>query len=257
MNSVLCKQYMNPKLKAFLVAFAKQAVNAALVSLTPVIATPSSYNLTTKSGLGHVALLVGGAVISRELLVWIPMVMKWSQTAVVSVFLFVLMAVGLAGGQTPTPAPTAFSDTTISFNLTPITLPGAGSSVAGAETDITLNLTTNNQLAETNLIGGNYAFIGGRFNRVIPQISKALNNASANLNGLAFQFGVTGSLGVVKSPSTLVLGGTQSHWGQRAGVFVNYAINGTWGLGFESQWCNLPGFVHTSYSIAFGPNFHF
>lgn len=71
---------MNSKFKSFLINFTKQAVNAALISLAPVIATPVSYNLTTASGLRHVAILVGGAIGSRELLVWIPVLMKWSQS---------------------------------------------------------------------------------------------------------------------------------------------------------------------------------
>lgn len=71
---------MNPKVKSVLVKVAKNAVNAALVTLTPIIATPKAYNVTTVSGLEHVALLVGGAIISREILVWFPVLLKWSQS---------------------------------------------------------------------------------------------------------------------------------------------------------------------------------
>lgn len=71
---------MNPALKNFLIFAAKNAVNAALTALTPVFATPQAYNLNTKTGLEHVGLLVLGAVVSRELTVWVPKLMSWSTT---------------------------------------------------------------------------------------------------------------------------------------------------------------------------------
>lgn len=152
-------------------------------------------------------------------------------------------------------APSAFPSTTVSFNLSPISLPGAKTSVAGAETDVLLGITPNNVIGETSLISGNYSFIGGRYNRIIPQFSKWLDNVSPTLSGYSFQLGLTASLGVVRTPFSV--GQNQSHWGERAGVFLNYAVNGTFGLGFETQWTNLPGYAHSTYSIAFGPNFHF
>lgn len=71
---------MSPNLKSFLIKVAKQAVNAALVSLGPVFATPNAYNLTTTTGLEHVGFLVIGAVGAREILVWVPVLIKWSQS---------------------------------------------------------------------------------------------------------------------------------------------------------------------------------
>lgn len=71
---------MNPTVKSVLVKVAKNAVNAALVTLTPIIATPKAYNLTSVSGLEHVGLLLAGAIASREILVWFPVLLKWSQT---------------------------------------------------------------------------------------------------------------------------------------------------------------------------------
>lgn len=149
----------------------------------------------------------------------------------------------------------AFPSTTVNFNLTPVTLPGAKTSIAGAETDIKLNFTTNNVIGETTLIGADYSFIGGRYDRIIPQFGNWLNNVSPTLNGFQWQLGVTGSLGVVRTPTGLNV--TASHWGERAGVFLNYSVNGTFGLGVEAQWINLPGLEHNGYSFAFGPNFHF
>ncbi len=158
----------------------------------------------------------------------------------------------------PTPQPPqlapAFSDTTVTFNLTPISLPGLGQSLSAAETDVILNLTTNNQIGETTLVGTNFTFVGGRYNRIIPQVSNWLNNLSPNLNGMQFQVGVTSSLGVVRDNST-------SHWGERAGVFANYAINNTWAMGLDVEANNLPGqptqHGNWNYSLAFGPSFHF
>lgn len=154
-----------------------------------------------------------------------------------------------------TPQPTAFPSTTVNFNLTPITLPGAKTSVAGAETDVKLKITQNFSVGETSLLSGDYSFIGGRGDYVIPQFSKWLQNHSPMLNGYQFQLGITGSTGVVRTPAGA--GVNASHWGQRAGVFLNYAVSGNVGLGAEAQWCNLPGYAHTTYSVAFGPNFHF
>lgn len=153
--------------------------------------------------------------------------------------------------------PSAFPTTTVTFNLSPVTLPGARTAVAGAETDAKLKITQNVNIGETTLIGGNYSFIGGRGDYVIPQFSRWLQNASTTLNGYQFQLGVTGSLGVIRTPSLTNIGQSQSHWGQRFGVFLNYSLSGNTGLGLETQWCNFPGYAHNTYSIAFGPNFHF
>jgi hypothetical protein len=61
---------------------------------------------------------------------------------------------------------------------------------------------------------------------------------------------MTVSLGEVRDSAA-------SHWGERAGGGINYAINGTWGLGAEAQYCKFPGYANNTYSVAFGPNFHF
>jgi hypothetical protein len=71
---------VNSNLKAFLVVFAKQAVNAALVSLAPIIATPAQYNLTTHAGIIHVLELVAGAIAAREVAVWVPKLLAWSNS---------------------------------------------------------------------------------------------------------------------------------------------------------------------------------
>jgi len=76
---------MNPKLKGILIKAAKNAVNAALVSLTPIFHDPRDYNLHSLAGLEHVGLLVAGAIVSRELLVWAPLLLAWSQTAMLTI----------------------------------------------------------------------------------------------------------------------------------------------------------------------------
>jgi hypothetical protein len=150
--------------------------------------------------------------------------------------------------------PTAFSTTTFSFNLSPINLPGLGSSVSGAETDAMFPLTANNRFGETTLIGES-TFVGGRFDHVFPSVAKYLQEHTA-LTGGNFEAGVTSSLGVVKSGKT--------NWGGRAGLFLRYAPGGAtnFNIGFEAQANYLPSYAglnspHWVPSIAVGPNFRF
>jgi hypothetical protein len=156
--------------------------------------------------------------------------------------------------QTPAPAPSAFQDTTVSFNLTPISLPGAKSTIGGAETDVLLPVSTNNVFGETTIVDSGYEFFGGRYNRKIPAFSKWLNNVSPVLNGYQFELSLTASVGVVDLPGAVP---AQHHWGERAGFNLNYSVNGTVGLALEAQWNNFPGYAHNAPSVAFGPNFHF
>src|SRR5438270_13884258 len=92
--------------------------------------------------------------------------------AAVSILVLAVAAMG------QTPAPSAFPSTTYNFALSPITLPGSKTSVAGAETDIKIKLSQNLALGETNLISGDYTFIGGRGDYVISAFSKWLQNVS-------------------------------------------------------------------------------
>jgi hypothetical protein len=166
----------------------------------------------------------------------------------------VLMLAGVSWAQTP--QPTAFPETTYNFNLSPIAMPGkVKSSLAGAETDVKIKVTTNFSIGESTLVAPDYTFMGGRIDYVIPQFSKWLQNVSPTINGYQFQLGLTGSAGGVRTP--VGVGTSQYFWGERAGVFLNYAVNGNVGLAAEGQWCNFPGYAHTTYSFAFGPNFHF
>jgi hypothetical protein len=150
---------------------------------------------------------------------------------------------------TPTTPPSAFQDTTISFNLTPITLPRTGTTLAGAETDALIAFTPNNAIGETTLISAE-PFIGARYERTFPSIAKWLQNHTS-LTGGNFEAGITISGGVVKA--------NKEYWGERAGIFLKYAPNGAtnFNIGVDAEWNNLPGIAHNIPSIAVGPNFRF
>ena len=148
-----------------------------------------------------------------------------------------------------TPAPGPFEGTTINFSLTPVTLPGIGQTLAGAETDMLVNFTPNNVIGETTLISST-PFIGGRYERVIPSIAKFLQDHTV-LTGANFEAGFTVSLGVVDS--------SKVRWGERGGVFLKYAPAGStnFNIGLDIEANNLPGITHWAPSVALGPNFRF
>lgn len=164
-----------------------------------------------------------------------------------------ILAAVSAFAQTP---PSVFNSTTMSFSLSPIQLPGTSQgTLSGAETDVLFPLTNNNVFGQTILVGES-TFIGGRYNRVFPSVAKYLQNHTA-LTGANFQFGITSSLGVVKSA-------IKPSWGGRAGFFLNYAPAGSqnFSLGFEAQANYLPYYAgpqtqHWVPSLAVGPNFRF
>jgi hypothetical protein len=169
------------------------------------------------------------------------------------------LALSLAGfAQTslpaaPAPQPSAFPSTTFSVTLTPTTLPGTKSSVTGTMNGASISVTPNLDVENLNIISTSFNYFSGGAKYFLPGISKALNNASPTLNGFAFQFYLTGTVGAVK-----VLGGpTGGHWGETIGGGINYAMNGNVGLGVEAQYAKLPGYANNTYLIAFGPNFHF
>jgi len=72
---------MNPTVKTVLINIAKNAVNAALLSLGPVYHNPSQYNWNTALGLWNIAkFVVVPAIVIREGIVYVPQILKWSQT---------------------------------------------------------------------------------------------------------------------------------------------------------------------------------
>lgn len=142
-----------------------------------------------------------------------------------------------------------FSETTYSFGLTPITLPGTQQTLSGAESDIMIHATPNNEFGQTTLVS-TATFIGGRYNRVFPSVGKFLQNHT-QLTGFNFQAYMTASVGIVK--------GDQTHWGERAGLGLRWAPSGasSFSVAFEAQANNLPGISHWIPSVAVSPQFRF
>jgi len=69
---------MHPKLRKFLILFAKHAVNALLTNTVLMTMLHSFANLHTKIGWEHVSELALSTVVSREAMVWIPKLLAWS-----------------------------------------------------------------------------------------------------------------------------------------------------------------------------------
>ena len=166
-----------------------------------------------------------------------------------SLIVFSLLLCAVSFAQTTPPPVSAFADTTYSFGLTPITLPGGKTTLAGMENDVMINFTPNNAFGETTLISTS-PFIGGRYDRTIPSVAKWIQNHTA-LTGYNYQFYLTGSLGVVKADT--------SHWGERAGAGLRWAPSGVtnFSVAFEVQANNLPGISHWVPSFAVSPQVRF
>jgi hypothetical protein len=60
---------------------AKNAVNAALTALGPMAMWSSEFNLHNWSGIEHVLFIMGSAALAREISVYYPMILKWSQSS--------------------------------------------------------------------------------------------------------------------------------------------------------------------------------
>jgi hypothetical protein len=166
-----------------------------------------------------------------------------------SIVAVVALLLSLACFAQTAPPPSAFSATTISFGLTPITLPRSGQTLSGMETDAMVHFSANNIFGETSLISSS-PFVGGRYDRVFPSVANWLQNHTS-LTGGNFQAYATVSLGVVLAD--------KERWGERAGLGLKYAPGATenFNIGIEAQWNNFPGIAHHIPSIAIGPNFRF
>lgn len=71
---------MTPAIKNILIQAAKNATNAALISIAPMLSAPDRYNWHSLKGLEHMGAVLLGAILSREALVWGPKILAWSQT---------------------------------------------------------------------------------------------------------------------------------------------------------------------------------
>lgn len=71
---------MNPSLRAGLIYAAKNGVNAMLTAVPTPVLMPSTFNFSNFRGLEHLFEVMLSAAVARELMVWIPKLLKWSQT---------------------------------------------------------------------------------------------------------------------------------------------------------------------------------
>lgn len=141
---------------------------------------------------------------------------------------------------------------TFSLTASAISLPGGKSTVAGTVAGATLNVTTNFQLRDDNILASTAQFYGGGFNYFLPVLGKALNNASPNLNGARFHFYLTGSAGAIRVGSGqhyAFLGG--------GGVYYDLTGSGSWTFGGEVRYAKLPGLSNNTAVVTLGPSFHF
>jgi hypothetical protein len=72
---------MNLQLKNWLTIFLKNAVNALLTSSAMMAFNWGAFNWTTKDGWWNLAKLILAVVGSREIAVWVPILLKWSSTS--------------------------------------------------------------------------------------------------------------------------------------------------------------------------------
>lgn len=182
--------------------------------------------------------------------------MKTLTTYAIALTVLAALAFGQAPVNPPvTPAPTDPVDTTTSFtvSLSPFTAPGGKSSVSGIESGMALKLTQNFDVREENITATGFQFYGAGVNYHLPALSKILNNASPNINGLQFDFYLTGALGASLTPS----GPPGGHWAERVGGGFNYSLNKTWSLGTEIQYLKAPGYQNNAYTLLVGPIIHF
>lgn len=71
---------MNPKLRSFLIVFAKQAIIGASTTIAVVWQDPEKFNLNHVAGLEHVGLTIAAAVGAREAMVWGPRLLAWANS---------------------------------------------------------------------------------------------------------------------------------------------------------------------------------
>lgn len=132
----------------------------------------------------------------------------------------------------------AFNGNTMSFALTPVTLPSFGKTLSGAQTDELFSLTTNNQFGATFLVSSS-TYVGVRYKRTLAGVSSWLQNHTA-LTGNHFQAGLSFSGGTVKASKT--------QWGADGSFFLNYAPNGSnnWAVAIDAGAGYFPGIVNAA-----------
>ena len=169
-------------------------------------------------------------------------------------WILVALALLLTGTARAQSTPT-FSTQTFAVNAGAISLPGNKSTTAGALTGMTMQVTPNFNLRQTDFVGasgsGLTAYFGGADYTIAP-FSTWLNNISPNLNGYNFQLQVTGSAGVDSTS-------TGEHYAFLGGGRLNYKIasSSTWGLAIDVEYAKLPGYKNNTVIVAVGPTIHF
>lgn len=172
------------------------------------------------------------------------------KTRILAVLVFIL---GLGVGS--------YAQTQGTFSLTvqPISLPGGGKTVAGTDAGMTFAPTPNFELRSDNIIapGQNFEGYFGGFNYYLPILSRKLNNASPNVNGLRLRFHITASAGtdLISLPGLP----TKQHYAFLAGGGASYDLtsSGKWTLGVEVRYAKLPGLANNTAVVSLNPAFHF
>lgn len=165
----------------------------------------------------------------------------------------VVLSLAIAGlAQVPNPDPAPGTSTSFTMNLTPVTLPGNKTTLTGVSSGIAFTVTPNFDVKELNLNSSGDSYYGFGANYRLPIISTALNNVSPNINFLAFQFYLNGTVGANYGP-----GATQSHWSETVGGGVDYYINNTWSFGGEADYAHLVGYNNKALILFIGPKLHF
>jgi len=71
---------MNPKLRLFLIVFAKQAVNAVLTNSALISLLGDWSKFGTRASWILIAKTTASVVAAREVMVWGPKILAWSQS---------------------------------------------------------------------------------------------------------------------------------------------------------------------------------
>lgn len=69
---------MNPTLKNILIISAKNAVNAVLTNSALMAMMSETFNLHSWDGVKHILMAAGSVIGSREAMIWIPKLLRWS-----------------------------------------------------------------------------------------------------------------------------------------------------------------------------------
>ena len=67
-------------LRNFLIIVLKNAVNALIVNVGAWLILPANFNFSNKAAMWNIAKLAGVTIFSRETAVWVPVLLKWSQS---------------------------------------------------------------------------------------------------------------------------------------------------------------------------------